>query len=66
MRGPRSGSRALVLAMRASELEQELLDGVGLDQGAGLLREMFDHPMTVAAIERWTYAQQLASRLVYD
>ena len=41
LRGPRSGSRALVLAMRASELEQELLASAGLDRGAELLREMF-------------------------
>ena len=66
LRGPQSGSRALVLAMRASELEQELLGEVGLDRGAELLRTMLDHPVTVAAIERWRYAQELARRLIFD
>jgi hypothetical protein len=66
LRGPRGGSRALVLAMRASELEQELLASAGLDRGAELLREMFEHPVTVAAIERWQYAQELANRLIFD
>ena len=66
LRGPQSGSRALVLAMRASELEQELLGEVGLDRGAELLRMMLDHPVTVAAIERWRYAQELARRLIFD
>ncbi|HSP36753.1 MAG TPA: hypothetical protein VLR26_03265 [Frankiaceae bacterium] len=66
LRGPRSGSRALVLAMRAGELERHLLESVGLDRGAELLREMFEHPVTVAAIERWQYAQELAHRLIFD
>ena len=66
MRGPGGGSRALVLAMRASELEQQLLGRAGLDSGAELLREMADHPVTVAAIERWRYAQELARRLIFD
>jgi hypothetical protein len=66
LRGPDGGSRALVLAMRASELEQALLSRAGLDFGAELLREMTTHPVTVAAIERWRYAQQLARRLIFD
>jgi hypothetical protein len=66
LRGPGGGSRALVLAMRASDLEQELLGRAGLGHGAELLREMADHPVTVAAIERWRYAQQLARRLIFD
>jgi hypothetical protein len=66
LRGPQSGSRALVLAMRASELEQELLAEAGLDLGAELLRTMADHPVTIAAIERWRYAQELARRLIFD
>jgi hypothetical protein len=63
LRGPRRGDRALLLAMRASELESQLLSGAGLDRGAALLREMEAHPVTVAAIERWRYAQELAQRL---
>jgi hypothetical protein len=63
LRGPRRGDRALVLAMRASELEQQLLATAGLDRGAELLRSMADHPATIAAIERWRYAQELAQRL---
>jgi hypothetical protein len=66
LRGPQGGSRALVLAMRASELEQELLAEAGLELGAELLRTMADHPVTVAAIERWRYAQELARRLIFD
>jgi hypothetical protein len=66
LRGPKGGSRALVLAMRASELEQVLLGQAGLDHGAELLREMAEHPVTLAAIERWRYAQQLAQRLIFD
>lgn len=66
LRGPRSGSRALVLAMRASELESALLADAGLDRGAALLREMATHEVTTAAIERWRYAQQLAQRLIFD
>jgi hypothetical protein len=56
----------LLLALRASELEQGLLGTAGLDRGADLLREMADHPVTTAAIERWRYAQQLAQRLIFD
>ncbi|MDQ1650742.1 MAG: hypothetical protein QOG60_2799 [Frankiaceae bacterium] len=66
LRGPKSGSRALVLAMRASELEQALLSSAGLDHGAELLREMEHHPVTVAGVERWRYAQDLAQRLIFD
>jgi hypothetical protein len=66
LRGPHSGDRALVLALRASELEGELLASAGLDHGAALLREMAEHEVTVAAIERWRYAQQLARRLIFD
>jgi hypothetical protein len=66
LRGPRRGERALLLALRASELEQSLLGTAGLDRGADLLREMADHPVTTAAIERWRYAQQLAQRLIFD
>jgi hypothetical protein len=66
LRGPRKGSRALLLAMRASELEQRLLGECGVDAGADLLREMADHPVTVAAVERWRYARELANRLTFD
>jgi hypothetical protein len=66
LRGPGSGSRALVLAMRASELESALLSRSGLDHGVELLREMLGHPVTLAAIERWRYAQQIARRLIFD
>src|SRR4051812_24937309 len=44
LRGPRKGERALMLALRASEREQELLGAAGLDTGAALLREMAEHP----------------------
>lgn len=64
MRGPRGGTRSLILALRASELEQQLLDSCGLEGGADALREMQDHPVTVAAVERWRYAQQLARELL--
>src|SRR3954447_2570774 len=63
LRGPRRGDRALLLALRASELEQELLATAGLDQGAELLRTMSEHPVTTAALERWRYANKLAARL---
>jgi hypothetical protein len=63
LRGPHRGDRALLLAMRASEREQQLLAVAGLDRGAELLRTMSDHPATAAAIERWRYAQELAERL---
>jgi hypothetical protein len=63
LRGPGRGDRALLLALRATELEQELLSTTGLDRGAELLRTMNEHPMTLAALERWRYAQELASRL---
>lgn len=66
LRGPGGGSRALVLAMRASELESALLGRAGLDAGADLLREMAEHPVTRTAVERWRYAQELARRLVFD
>jgi hypothetical protein len=52
--------------MRASELEQALLSSAGLDHGAELLREMEHHPVTVAGVERWRYAQDLAQRLIFD
>jgi hypothetical protein len=63
LRGVRRGERALVLALRASDLEAELLSTVGVEAGAKILREMEDHPAALAAIERWRYAQQLAERL---
>jgi hypothetical protein len=66
IRGPRRGERALVLALRASELEQELLRDAGLEEGAAVLRDMAEHPATLAAIERWRYAQQLAYRIMKD
>jgi hypothetical protein len=64
LRGPRQGPRALVLALRASELEGELLSGIGVEGGAAILREMESHPATLAAIERWRYAQLLAERIL--
>jgi hypothetical protein len=66
LRGPRRGGRGLLLALRASELEEGLLASVGLDRGADLLRTMAQHPVTVAAIERWRYAQELSRRLIFD
>jgi hypothetical protein len=63
LRGVRRGERALVLALRASDLESELLSTVGVEAGAKILREMEDHPAALAAIDRWRYAQQLAERL---
>ena len=63
LRGRERGQRALVLALRASELEAELLASVGVEDGAKIIRDMEDHPAAVAAIERWRYAQQLAERL---
>jgi hypothetical protein len=64
LRGPRRGPRALVLALRASELEAELLSTVGVEAGAAVLRQMETHPATTAAIERWRYAQLLAQRIM--
>ena len=64
LRGPRRGPRALVLALRASELEGELLSGVGIESGARILRDMEDHPAALAAIDRWRYAQQLTERIM--
>jgi hypothetical protein len=66
LRGPRQGERALRLALRATEAEQELLADVGIERGAVVLRVMHDHPATVAAVERWQYAQALAWRLIQD
>jgi hypothetical protein len=66
LRGPSKGSRALLLALRASELEQDLLGRAGVDRGAEVLRDMAEHPVTMAAIERWRYAQELARRLIFD
>jgi hypothetical protein len=63
LRGPRRGERALVLAVRASDLEAQLLSSVGIEAGAGILRDMQFHPATLAAIERWRYAQVLAERI---
>jgi hypothetical protein len=63
LRGPRRGPRALVLALRASDLEAELLSGVGVEAGAEILRDMEHHPAAQAAIERWRYAQILAERI---
>jgi hypothetical protein len=63
LRGRQRGERALVLALRASDLEAELLASVGVEAGAKIIRDMEDHPAAVAAIERWLYAQQLAERL---
>lgn len=63
LRGGRRGQRALVLALRASDLEAELLSTVGVEAGAEIIREMAEHPAAVAAIERWRYAQLLAERL---
>ena len=63
LRGPRRGERGLGLALRASDLESELLSQVGVEAGASILREMEDHPAALAAIERWRYAQQLAERI---
>lgn len=64
LRGPRSGSRALILALRGVELEQQLLDSCGLEGGADALREMQDHPATLAAVGRWRHAQQLSRQLL--
>ena len=66
IRGPRRGERSLRLALRSSELEQELLEDAGLERGAELLRVMAEHPATVAAVERWRYAQELAYRIMKD
>jgi hypothetical protein len=63
LRGPRRGERGLGLALRASDLESELLAQVGVEAGAAILREMEEHPAALAAIERWRYAQQLAERI---
>ncbi len=63
LRGPRRGERALVLALRASELEAELLSKVGVERGAEIIRDMAEHPAALAAIERWRYAQLLAERM---
>lgn len=63
LRGPRRGERALVLALRAGDLEAELLSTVGVEAGAAILRKMENHPAALAAIERWRYAQQLAERI---
>ena len=63
LRGPRRGERALVLALRAGDLEAELLSNVGVEAGAAILRDMEQHPAAVAAIERWRYAQLLAERM---
>jgi hypothetical protein len=63
LRGPRRGERGLVLALRASDLEAELLSQVGVEGGAAILREMEEHPAALAAIDRWRYAQLLAERI---
>jgi hypothetical protein len=63
LRGPRRGERALVLALRASDLEAELLSTIGVESGAAILRVMEEHPATLAAVERWQYAQLLAERI---
>jgi hypothetical protein len=63
LRGPRRGERGLVLALRASDLEAELLSQVGVEAGAAILREMEEHPAALAAIDRWRYAQLLAERI---
>jgi hypothetical protein len=52
-----------VLALRASDLEAELLSQVGVEAGAAILRDMEDHPAALAAIDRWRYAQLLAERI---
>lgn len=64
LRGPGRGGRALRLALSASTLEQELLETAGLERGATALREMAEHPATMAAIDRWRYAQRLARQLL--
>ncbi len=64
LRGPRSGSRALILALQAVEMEQQLLDSCGLEGGADALREMQDHPATLAAVGRWRHAQELSRQLL--
>jgi hypothetical protein len=66
LRGPHRGDRALLLALRASELESRLLTEVGIEQGARVMREMATHPATEAAVERWLYAQELARRLLSE
>jgi hypothetical protein len=63
LRGPRRGERGLVLALRASDLEAELLSQVGVEVGAAILRDMEEHPAALAAIDRWRYAQLLAERI---
>jgi len=64
LRGRQGGARALILALRAIEVEQQLLDSCGLEGGAAALREMEFHPVTLAAAERWRFAQQLARELL--
>ena len=66
IRGPNRGARGLALALRAAEIEQTLLTEQGVEAGAGLLRDMETHPATVAAIERWRYAQELAERVLRE
>lgn len=63
LRGPRRGERGLVLALRASDLEAELLAEMGVEAGAAILRDMEEHPAALAAIDRWRYAQLLAERI---
>ena len=64
IRGPRRGERSLVLALRASSLEEEVLAELGLEQGARVMAEMAGHAATRAAIERWLYALHLTERIM--
>jgi hypothetical protein len=64
IRGPRRGERSLLLAMRASSLEEEVLAELGVEDGARVMAEMADHAATRAAIERWLYALRLTERVM--
>ena len=64
LRGPRRGQRSLMLAMRASSLEEELLAELGVEEGARVIAEMEHHAATRAAIERWLYALRLTERVM--
>jgi hypothetical protein len=63
-RGPRRGERSLVLAMRASNLEEVVLAELGVEEGARVMAEMEDHAATRAAIDRWLYALRLTERVM--
>jgi len=64
LRGPRRGERSLVLAMRASNLEEVVLGELGVEEGARVMAEMEDHAATRAAIDRWLYALRLTERVM--